>query len=70
MSDESDFGTALPAEAAFSQTHSASDNEAQQILPPPVRRFDGIWFDGQPASVWGAHSSRREIPFLPRTQGC
>lgn len=42
MSDESDFGTAFPAEAAVSQTHSVSDNEAQQNLPPPVRRFDGI----------------------------
>lgn len=30
------------AEAVVSQTHSTCDDEAQQILPRPVRRFDGI----------------------------
>lgn len=40
-SDESDIDGTLHA-AGVGQTHSASDGEAQQILPPPVRRFDGI----------------------------
>lgn len=57
MSAEGVIGAALPAEAGVSQTHSACDDEAQQIPPRPVRRFDGIWFDGQPASVWGARTA-------------
>lgn len=42
MSAEGVIGAALPAEAGVSQTHSACDDEAQQIPPRPVRRFDGI----------------------------